>query len=55
MVNAQILELPNQMLCTINYAMALTATILHHELHEKFPLNDRPQYSLNDRLAFRPI
>ena len=52
MVNGQILELPNQKLYKVNCVMVNLATILLHELHEKFPSNDHPQYLLNDTLAF---
>jgi hypothetical protein len=50
-VNEQILVLPNQTRGTIKRVKALMATILLRELHEKFPLNGRPQYSPNGKLA----
>ena len=55
MVNAQIREHSNQMLCIIKRVKASMATILHHESHAKFPLNGHPQYSLNGTLAFHLI
>ena len=55
MINVQILVLPIQKLYKAMYAMEEKVTILHHELHERFSLNDHLQYLLGDKLAFRQI
>src|SRR5690606_17196572 len=55
MVNEQIQAHPIRTNGTTKNVGAMRATILHHELRERFPANDRQQYSPNGTLAYHLI